>query len=80
MGEKPSPKHSIDRIDNEKGYEKSNCRWATSKEQCSNTRRTIFVTIDDRKVCLKDACEFYGLSYSTALDRKKRGVKIFKNN
>jgi hypothetical protein len=38
MGEKPSPAHSIDRINNFVGYSKNNCRWATSKEQAQNKR------------------------------------------
>lgn len=38
MGEKPTKKHSIDRMDNNKGYEKNNCRWATASEQNLNTR------------------------------------------
>lgn len=41
MGPKPSPSHSIDRIDNYKlidGYSKDNCRWATKSEQIQNRR------------------------------------------
>ena len=49
MGERPSPKHSIERIDNEGNYEPSNCKWATQLEQSRN-RRNTYTPEEDQKI------------------------------
>lgn len=41
MGEKPSPTHSIDRIDSDADYSPQNCRWSTKREQVLNTRLRV---------------------------------------
>jgi len=46
MGSRPSNKHSIDRIDNDKNYCKENCRWVTRKEQCRNKRTNRINSIE----------------------------------
>ncbi|MGJ8515686.1 hypothetical protein LMG33810_002885 [Carnimonas sp. LMG 33810] len=81
MGRKPSPGHSIDRIDNDKGYSPTNCRWATDYEQVMNRRNTIFVTIGGIKKTLVEWCEIYGCTPASAYLRRSQGFigeAIFK--
>lgn len=61
MGHPPSPAHSIDRIDNDKGYEPKNCRWATAKTQMDNRRTTRWITFRGETKTLYDWCDRLGL-------------------
>jgi hypothetical protein len=50
MGPRPSPKHSIDRIDVNGNYSKDNCRWATQTEQRRNMRNTLKVNTGEETI------------------------------
>lgn len=52
MGPRPSPQHTVDRIDANGNYEPSNCRWATRSEQMNNIRNNRVVAFRGREQTL----------------------------
>lgn len=44
MGPRPTPQHSLDRIDNDKGYYPKNCRWADRATQALNRASNVNIT------------------------------------
>lgn len=73
MGFRPSPKHSIERINNELGYTPENCCWIPRSKQTSNTRRTIWIDHNGERVPLKQYCALKDLCYGTVRTRLKLG-------
>jgi len=75
MGPQP-PGTSLDRIDNDRGYEPGNCRWASATDQSRNTRVTTMVEFDGRRVPLLELAEARGLTINTVKWRLNNGWNL----
>lgn len=74
MGRRPGPKFSIERIDNNDGYHPKNCKWATQVEQNKNTRVSVFVIFQGKRVHLSIAAAAIGVTSGRLRQRMRRGV------
>lgn len=73
MGRKPFPEYEIDRINNDKGYEPDNCRWATRKQNDRNRRSNHLITVGDETLSIAEWSERSGVSHSTITKRLAKG-------
>lgn len=69
MGEPPSDKHSVERIDGSLGYSPGNCCWATASEQNRNTSQNRIITFCGQTKCLADWAMELGINYGTLQSR-----------
>lgn len=69
VGHCPSSKHSIDRIDNDKGYRPGNVKWSTRIEQNRNTRRNAIFEWAGMRLSLAEWCERARMNYYTVHSR-----------
>lgn len=75
MGEKPSDR-SLDRIDNNAGYSKDNCRWATQLTQIRNRRVSPIYEFEGSKKSLAEWAEIYRIPWRRLYERMRKGWKI----
>ena len=73
MGNKPTPKHTIERINNAGNYDPENCRWATRSEQARNRRSNVMLTYKGETLCVIEWCERIGIEFCTLISRVSRG-------
>lgn len=78
MGEPPTSKHSIDRIDNDADYSPENCRWATNREQCAHKRNSRFLTFNGKTQIVSRWAEELGVNASTLFHRLAKGFPVEK--
>jgi hypothetical protein len=73
VGPRPSPQHSLDRIDNNKGYEPGNCYWATQVEQMNNQRGNRWIMYGGQVETLANWARLSGIPRAILANRLHRG-------
>ena len=73
MGQRPTPQHSIERINNDGNYTPRNCRWATRAEQSMNKSNNLTFDYRGERWTTKRAAEFTGLCLRAIRKRIKLG-------
>ena len=72
MGKRPSGK-TLERKNNDLGYDANNCIWAKPVQQARNKRNSVTLTIGSEKKHIKEWAEISGTKYDTIHNRRTRG-------
>jgi len=76
IGRRPSVQHSIERINNNKGYKPGNCRWATREEQGANKRNNHLLKHRGKTLHVSAWARELGVHVQTILWRLKAGKSV----
>ena len=75
MGQ-PKAGLSLDRINNNGNYSKSNCRWATRTEQSANSSRTKLITFRGKRQCIAAWARELSISNTTLWRKLSKGLSL----
>ena len=75
MGERPEGM-TLDRIDNDRGYSKTNCRWTSKAQQARNRRSVPLHSIGPFALCITEWCMVFGRNRETAFTRIEKGWSV----
>lgn len=76
MGHAPTKDHTLDRIDNNKGYAPKNCRWATWEVQANNRRSNRSLEFAGMTKTIAEWAKFLGCTRKKLWKRLKLGWPI----
>jgi hypothetical protein len=76
MGHRPSPLHSIERIDNDGHYDPGNCKWATREEQNRNSRQNVKLTHNGQTMTIAEWADKLGIKHATLYGRIREGFPV----
>lgn len=76
LGERPSPTHSVDRIDGRQGYFPGNVRWATPEQQAQNSTIARPITYQGRTMTVSEWARETGIGFTTLIARLNRNFPL----
>ena len=67
---------TLDRIDNNRNYNKENCKWSTKIEQCNNKRNNRLMTYKGKTQTIAQWSRELNINYNTLIERLNKGISI----